>query len=104
MSPVPVQYAREMGADFVIAVNISTPPEAQATSSSLEVLLQTFTIMGQSINRHELKGADVVISPSLAKMKSNDFQVRNLAVLAGEEATISVMASLKQKLKARREP
>jgi NTE family protein len=104
VSPVPVQYAREMGADFVIAVNISTPPEAQATSSSLEVLLQTFSIMGQSINRHELKGADVVISPSLAKMKSNDFQGRNLAILAGEEATISVMASLKQKLKARREP
>jgi NTE family protein len=46
----------------------------------------------------------VVISPSLAKMKSNDFQGRNLAILAGEEATISVMASLKQKLKARREP
>ncbi|MFZ1810974.1 MAG: patatin-like phospholipase family protein, partial [Candidatus Nitrotoga sp.] len=104
VSPVPVQYAREMGADFVIAVNISSQPETQATSSSLEVLLQTFAIMGQSINRHELKGADVVISPSLAKMKSNDFQGRNLAILAGEEATISVMASLKQKLKARREP
>ena len=104
VSPVPVQYAREMGADFVIAVNISSQPETQATSSSLEVLLQTFSIMGQSINRHELKGADVVISPSLAKMKSNDFQGRNLAILAGEEATISVMASLKQKLKARREP
>jgi NTE family protein len=103
-SPVPVQYAREMGADFVIAVNISSLPEAQATDSSLEVLLQTFTIMGQSINRHELKGADVVISPGLANMKSNDFQGRNLAILAGEEATISVMASLKQKLKARREP
>ena len=104
VSPVPVQYAREMGADFVIAVNISSQPETQATDSSLEVLLQTFTIMGQSINRHELKGADVVISPSLGKMKSNDFQGRNLAILAGEEATASVMASLKQKLKARREP
>lgn len=103
VSPVPVQYAREMGADFVIAVNISAEPQAQATGSSLEVLMQTFSIMGQSINRHELKGADIVISPSLAKMKSSDFQGRNLAILAGEEAAIGVMTTIKQKLKARRE-
>lgn len=103
VSPVPVQYAREMGADFVIAVNISAEPQAQATSSSLEVLLQTFSIMGQSINRHELKEADIVISPNLAKMKASDFQGRNLAILAGEEATVGVMATLKQKLKLKRE-
>jgi NTE family protein len=103
VSPVPVQYAREMGADFVIAVNISAEPQAQATSSSLEVLLQTFSIMGQSINRHELKEADIVISPNLAKMKASDFQGRNLAILAGEEATVGVMGTLKQKLKLKRE-
>lgn len=104
VAPVPVQFAREMGADFVIAVNISAQPEAQASSSSLEVLLQTFTIMGQSINRHELKEADIVISPALAKMKASDFQGRNLAILAGEEAAIGVMSELKKRLKARREP
>ena len=103
VSPVPVQFAREMGADFVIAVNISSQPDAQATSSSLEVLLQTFAIMGQSINLHELKGADVVITPNLGKMKSSDFQGRNLAILAGEEAAVGVMVQLKQKLKAKRE-
>ena len=103
VSPVPVQFAREMGADFVIAVNISVHPEVQATSSSLEVLLQTFAIMGQSINAHELKNADIVISPDLAKMKANDFQGRNLAILAGEQAANGAMSSIKQKLKARRE-
>jgi NTE family protein len=104
VAPVPVQFAREMGADFVIAVNISSQPEAQATGSSLEVLLQTFAIMGQSINRHELKEADIVISPALAKMKAGDFQGRNLAILAGEEAAIGIMPELKKRLKARREP
>ncbi len=103
VSPVPVQFAREMGADFVIAVNISSQPEAQATTSSLEVLLQTFAIMGQSINTYELKGADIVITPNLGKMKSNDFQGRNLAILAGEEAAAGVMPQLKQKLKSKRE-
>ena len=103
VSPVPVQFAREMGADFVIAVNISAHPETQATSSSLEVLLQTFAIMGQSLNGHELKNADIVITPDLVKMKANDFQGRNLAILAGEQAASGAMSSIKQKLKTRRE-
>jgi len=101
-APVPVSFARQMGADFVIAVNISAQPDAQAADSSLEVLLQTFAIMGQSINRFELKGADVVVQPSLGAMKGNDFNSRNLAVLAGEQATSVVMADIKRKIDAMR--
>ena len=103
VAPVPVRFAREMGADFVIAVNISVQPETQAALSSLDVVLQTFAIMGQSINRYELKDAEIVIRPNLPTMKGNDFASRNLAILAGEQATTSVLALLRQKLKARRE-
>lgn len=97
-APVPVGFARQMGADFVIAVNISAQPDAQAANSSLEVLLQTFAIMGHSINRYELKSADIVIQPSLGAMKGNDFNSRNLAVLAGEQATSGMMAEIKRKI------
>lgn len=102
VAPVPVRFAREMGADFVIAVNISTQPDVQAASSSLEVLLQTFAIMGQSINRFELKEADIVIHPDLGTMGGNDFAGRNAAILAGEQAATSMLGVLKQKLAARR--
>lgn len=101
VAPVPVRFAREMGAEFIIAVNISSATEAQATASSVDVLMQTFTIMGQRINQLELKDADVVITPSLGTMGSADFNGRNLAVLAGEQAAASVMTQLKAKLKAR---
>ncbi|MES2743476.1 MAG: patatin-like phospholipase family protein [Pseudomonadota bacterium] len=104
VAPVPVRFARDMGADFIIAVNISTQTEAQAAVSSLEVVMQTFAIMGQRINQYELKEADVVIQPSLGTMKGNDFNGRNVAILAGEQAAAAVMGQLKQKLKARREP
>lgn len=103
VAPVPVRFAREMGAEFIIAVNISTQAEAQATNSSLEVIMQTFSIMGQRINQLELRDADIVIQPPLGKMASNDFNNRSGAMLAGERATNAVMAQLKQKLKARRE-
>lgn len=103
VSPVPVRFAREMGANFIIAVNISTQANAQPATSSVEVLLQTFTIMGQSINHYELREAEIVINPGLASMKGGDFGGRNLAILAGEKATLEMMTEIKQKLKAMRE-
>jgi NTE family protein len=51
-SPVPVRFARDMGADFVIAVNISQT-DTQKAISSMEVIMQTFAIMGQRINQFE---------------------------------------------------
>jgi NTE family protein len=99
VSPVPVRFAREMGADFVIAVNISSAPDSQGANGSVEVMLQTFTIMGHGLNGFELKSADVVVKPELAAMKGTDFAGRNLAILAGEKAAMAVMPELKQKLK-----
>ena len=104
VAPVPVRFAREMGADFIIAVNISTQTDSQATLSSLEVLMQTFSIMGQRLNHYELKDADIVITPSLGTMGGGDFNSRNLAILAGEQAAAAVMPQLKAKLKARQQP
>ena len=98
VSPVPVRYAKQMGADFVIAVNISTEPSTQDTSGTLGVLLQTTSIMGQSINQFELDNAQIVIRPQLGTMKGTDFKSRNAAVLAGEEAAINQMSQIKYRL------
>ena len=98
VSPVPVRYARQMGADFVIAVNISTEPSSQDTSGTLGILLQTTSIMGQSINQFELEQADIVIRPQLSTMKGTDFKSRNSAILAGEEAANAKLSVMKQKL------
>lgn len=102
VSPVPVRFAREMGADFVIAVNISAAPDVQTASSSIDVLLQTFAIMGQRINYYELKDADIVIRPNLGTMKGNDFNARNIAILVGEQALMGKMPEINQKLKEKR--
>ncbi len=103
VAPVPVRFAKEMGAEFIIAVNISTQTDAQAAVSSLEVIMQTFSIMGQRINQYELRDADVVIQPALGNMAGSDFSSRSRAMSAGEKATLAAMAQIKQKLKLRRE-
>jgi NTE family protein len=104
VAPVPVHFAREMGADFVIAVNISAQPAVQAASSSVDVMLQSFAIMGQTINSYELRDADVVITPGLGNMRGNDFDGRNSAILAGEQAGMAAIAEIRRKLNAKRAP
>jgi len=98
VNPVPVGVARSLGADFVIAVDISARPQYGKTQSTLDVLLQTFTIMSRVIARNELAGADIVIRPNTPGLSATDFQDRNLAVLEGERAVAAVLPELKAKL------
>jgi NTE family protein len=98
VSPVPVQAAREMGADIVIAVDISARPEGQPTDSLTAIMWQTTTIMGGAIAATELKGADVVIRPKLPYVKSWDFTARNEALLEGERAAQAALPAIRQKL------
>ena len=96
VSPVPVRYARMMGADVVLAVDISSPPEANRTGDILQVLLQTFAIMGKSINSFELKEADVLVRPSLNGVGSAAFSERRRSIEAGRKAMREVLPQLKQ--------
>ena len=102
-SPVAVRVAKSLGADFVIAVDISAKPSYGKTDSSIDVLLQTFAIMQQSISRSELAEASVVIRPNLPDVKRTDFQDRNIAILAGEQAVAAAMPEIKSRLAALRE-
>ena len=104
VSPVPVMEARALGADFVIAVNISNSPQNNRTDSTLDVLMQSFDIMSQTINRCELPKADVVISPVTRGISQDSLDGRNLAILEGEKAVAAILPELKEKLeKLRRE-
>ncbi|OHC66492.1 MAG: esterase [Rhodocyclales bacterium GWA2_65_19] len=98
VSPVPARAARSLGADFVIAVDISVKPRDARTASTLDVLLQTFAIMSQSISRYETAEADVVVRPVTAELPAADFAGRHRAVLEGEKAAAAVMAEIKERL------
>jgi NTE family protein len=101
VAPVPVRFAKEMGAEFIIAVNISSATEAQATASSLDVLMQTFTIMGQRLNQHELKDADVVITPALGDDGQRRLQRPQPGGAGRRAGRVQRHAQLKAKLRAK---
>jgi NTE family protein len=104
VSPIPVRYARQLGATFVIAVDISSRPIDGATDSSLDILMQTFTIMGKAIGQYETAEADVVIRPITTGLPSTDLSGRHRAIFEGEKAAALAMPELKEKLERLRGP
>ena len=98
VSPVPVRYARQMGADIIIAVDISSAPESNAASDTLQILMQTFSIMSKSINNFELREADVVIRPALLGVGSSDFGARRRSIEAGRVAMQALLPQLRAAL------
>jgi NTE family protein len=103
VSPVPVKVARSLGADIVIAVDISTRPGDRPVLDTLDLMLRTFTIMGNALADAELTGADVVVKPDISKLSATDFQSRHLAVLEGERAGLAAIPELKRKIAERDE-
>jgi NTE family protein len=98
VAPVPVSVARTLGADFVIAVDISDRPRDRKTEGIVDIMWQTFSIFGQTINRDELPKADVVVRPVTYGLPSSDTSGRNKAVLEGEKAVAAILPELKAKL------
>ena len=98
VSPVPVRFAKEMGAQLVIAVDITSPPEKDPPGDAFRMLMQTFSIMGRSINMFELRDADVVIRPRLDGVGSADFTARRRAVQAGRDAAQALLPLIRQRI------
>lgn len=101
VSPVPVRAARQMGAELVIAVDISSPPDGNLGGGTVDVLLQTFSIMGKSINSFELKEADVVVRPALPGVSGSDFSARKRSIEAGRQAMLQLLPQLRLAIAAK---
>ena len=98
-SLIPVRSVRQLGADVVIAVDISARPGNQPVRGTLDILLQTFTIMGQNLARFELKEADVVIRPQVGNVGATDFLARHDAILEGERAAQAALPQIREAIK-----
>ncbi len=98
VSPVPVDAARQLGADFVIAVDISTRITGKTPENLLGVVNQSITIMGQKLGQQEIARADVVIRPKVNDIGPADFEQRTRAILEGEKAALAAMPQIRAKL------
>jgi NTE family protein len=100
VSPIPVDAARQLGADFVIAVDISAAPDGSNPQGMMAIVGQSIDIMGRQLAAQESARADVVIRPDLTGIGPTDFEQKNQAILAGEKAALAAIPAIRAKLAA----
>lgn len=98
VSPVPVDAARQLGADVVIAVDISTKVDGTTPGSLLGTVNQSITIMGQKLGEQELGRADVVIRPKVNDIGPADFERKGAAILEGERAALAALPQIRARI------
>jgi NTE family protein len=105
VNPVPVSTVKEMGADFVIAVNVIPPmgvrlqPAKEAKEPGIfQSMLHSLYIATYSLVRSNLAGADIVIEPRLPHIGYGDFHRISDSITQGEIAARELVEQIKQQL------
>jgi NTE family protein len=90
---LPIDLARSLGADIVIAVNVGTPllEEREITSAVMVAnqMLQILTEQNVQRSLRELKAQDIVIDPDLGGMGFMDFYRADEAMATGRRAALA---------------
>jgi len=94
VSPIAVDAARRLGADIVIAVDISADIDARQPEGTIETILQSIGIMHAKIAAVQLARADVVIRPKVGRLGSADFEKRLDAIIEGEKAALEMLPQI----------
>jgi len=100
VSPIPVKTAKDMGADIVIAVDISARPTGDKPLSMWGLLDQTINIMGQQSINEELSQANVVIQPKVGHLGVLDLKSSNQAILEGEKSAQAKITAIQNAITA----
>jgi NTE family protein len=98
VSPVAVGAARRLGADVVIAVDISSDLSTTQPEGTINTLLQSVNIMYSRLSAGELEDADVVIRPKVGYIASGDFEKRHEAIMEGEKAATDALPQIRDAL------
>src|SRR5512135_1073446 len=91
VSPVAVDAARRLGADVVIAVDVTSAFENTQPEGTIDTILQSIGIMYAKLTAQQIVRADVVIRPKVGYIAAGDFSKRHEAVLEGEKAALEAM-------------
>jgi NTE family protein len=94
VSPVAVDAAKRLGADVVIAVDISKDADRTKPESTIETIFQSLNIMYSKLASIQVNQADVVIRPKVGYISSSDFSKRHEAILEGEKAAIETLPQI----------
>jgi len=95
--PIAVTLAREMGADIIIAVDISQQPvDYPSAHDIIDILKQSLRIMRQSILSRELESAQIVIRPDIGVTPEIDTNSKLRLIKIGEDAATTAIPAIRE--------
>jgi len=95
---IPVKWAKDMGATFVIAVKIGFAPQEIKADNILEVMLQSVQVLGEELDRCQSIQADIIIEPDMKRITQLDFDRSMDIIISGERAAINNVRKIKKAL------
>jgi NTE family protein len=96
---VPIETARSLGANFIIAVNVSpTLKKRFEFSNAIEILFRSDSITSNELIKLQLSSADLVITPKVGRFHWSNFSKPEKCIREGEIAAQNVLSELKKKL------
>ena len=100
---VPISAARQLGADFVIAVDVGGLPNTfTEPRNALDVISRADALARAALNKEQLKAADIVLSPQNGVAHWADFSTTAKAIDRGEDEVNLQIGLLQIALKKKR--
>ncbi|HWO74814.1 MAG TPA: patatin-like phospholipase family protein [Bacillus sp. (in: firmicutes)] len=91
---VPVSVVKEMGADLVIGVDVSSVKMNEDVTTIYDVIMQSYDIMQMEIGRHREKTSDLMIKPNVEMYSGRAFTNIEEIINIGEEAARQQLPNL----------
>ncbi len=99
---VPIQAVRDLGSDFVVAVDVGLFDRLPPVKNTWDVIVQTMDIMEREVFRNRILHADFVVRPKLDLMSSISFSGIHLAIEVGRQAMHAALPELLMTLQTKR--
>ena len=96
---VPTKIARDLGAKYIIAVDVGFCVRKGRIDNIFQMIVQSFQIMGEELNHHQSRNADVVIKVSLPDIDQAAFERSRYIIAKGIEAAEAGIKHIKKDLR-----
>ncbi len=100
---VPVSVVREMGADLIIAVDVSHVKKNEEITSIFDVIMQSIDIMQDELVRNREIASDIMIRPHVENFSSRAFTNIDEIIRIGEEEAILSLPNILQVIESWKE-
>lgn len=99
LNPTPIDVARKMDADVVIAVDLAYAGSVCSITNMFDVIIQSIDIMERELLKTRESACDVLIRPAVAHISPSSFERAVECIALGEAAATEMLPQIRHALK-----